>query len=96
MLDKERNHAKRCMQDSFKCAKERCYKSHKPPDFKVGDFVLVSTLSFDNIKSPNKVKYSFSGPSMIRALHGPNAVQLELTGEVMRKNPTFPLILIKP
>ncbi|MBW0554778.1 hypothetical protein O181_094493 [Austropuccinia psidii MF-1] len=33
---------------------------------------------------------------MIRALHGPNAVQLELTGELMNKHPTFPVGLIKP
>ncbi|MBW0591829.1 hypothetical protein O181_131544 [Austropuccinia psidii MF-1] len=32
---------------------------------------------------------------MIKALHGPNAVQLELAGELMNKHPTFPLILIK-
>ncbi|MBW0472994.1 hypothetical protein O181_012709 [Austropuccinia psidii MF-1] len=30
---------------------------------------------------------------MIRALHGPNAVQLELTGELMNKHPTFPVSL---
>ncbi|MBW0583241.1 hypothetical protein O181_122956 [Austropuccinia psidii MF-1] len=33
---------------------------------------------------------------MIKALHGPNAVQLELTGELMNKHPTFPVSLIKP
>ncbi|MBW0516998.1 hypothetical protein O181_056713 [Austropuccinia psidii MF-1] len=33
---------------------------------------------------------------MIKALHGPNAVQLELTGEVMNKHPRFPVSLIKP
>ncbi|MBW0555688.1 hypothetical protein O181_095403 [Austropuccinia psidii MF-1] len=41
MLDKARHHANRCIQDSFKYAKERWAKSHKPPDFKIGDFVLV-------------------------------------------------------
>ncbi|MBW0576762.1 hypothetical protein O181_116477 [Austropuccinia psidii MF-1] len=75
MLDKERHHANRCMQDSFKYAKERWDKSHKPPDFKIGDLVLVSTLNFNNIKGPNKLKDSFAGPFMIKALHGPNAVQ---------------------
>ncbi|MBW0582558.1 hypothetical protein O181_122273 [Austropuccinia psidii MF-1] len=73
-LDKERHHANRCMQDPFKYSKERWDKSHKPPDFKVGDLVLVSTLNFDNIKVLNKLKYSFAGPFMIRTLHGPNAV----------------------
>ncbi|MBW0550504.1 hypothetical protein O181_090219 [Austropuccinia psidii MF-1] len=32
---------------------------------------------------------------MIKALHGPNAVQLELTGELMNKHQTFPVSLIK-
>ncbi|MBW0581602.1 hypothetical protein O181_121317 [Austropuccinia psidii MF-1] len=84
------------MQDSFKYAKERWDKSNKPPDFKIGDLVLVSTLNFNNIKGPKKLKYSFAGPFMIKALHGPNAVQLELTGELMNKHPTFPVSLIKP
>ncbi|MBW0557248.1 hypothetical protein O181_096963 [Austropuccinia psidii MF-1] len=95
MLYKARHHEKRCMQDSFKYAKERCDKSHEPLDFKVGDLVLVSTLNFDNIKVQKKLKYSFSGPFMIKALHGPNSVQLELTGELINKHPTFPVSLIK-
>ncbi|MBW0472545.1 hypothetical protein O181_012260 [Austropuccinia psidii MF-1] len=33
---------------------------------------------------------------MIKALHEPNAVQLELTGELMNKHPTFRVSLIKP
>ncbi|MBW0592161.1 hypothetical protein O181_131876, partial [Austropuccinia psidii MF-1] len=90
ILHKARHHANRCMQDSFKYAKERGDKSHKPPDFKTGDLVLVSTLNFNNIKGPKKLKDSFAGPFMIKALHGPNAVQLELTGELMNKHPAFP------
>ncbi|MBW0493985.1 hypothetical protein O181_033700 [Austropuccinia psidii MF-1] len=95
MLDKAGNHAKRFMQDSFNHAKERWDKIHKPPDFKVGDLVLVITLNFTSIKGPKKFKDSFSGPFIIRALHGPNALQLELTGELMNKHPNFPLSLIK-
>ncbi|MBW0553325.1 hypothetical protein O181_093040 [Austropuccinia psidii MF-1] len=96
MLEKARHHANRCMKDSFKYAKERWDKSHQPPDFKIGDLVLVSTLNFNNIKGPKKLIDSFSGPFMIKALHGPNSVQLELTGELMNKHPTIPLSLIKP
>ncbi|MBW0571340.1 hypothetical protein O181_111055 [Austropuccinia psidii MF-1] len=96
MLYKARNHAKRCMEDYFKYAKEICDKSHKPPDFKVGDLVLVSTLEFDNIKGPKKFKDSFEGPFMTKALHSPNAVELELTGELMNKHPNLPVSLIKP
>ncbi|MBW0508993.1 hypothetical protein O181_048708 [Austropuccinia psidii MF-1] len=95
ILDKARHHAKRCIQDSFKYAKERWDKSHKPPEFKIGDLVLVSTLNFKNIKGPKKFKDSFAGPFMIKSLHGPNAVQLELTDELMNKHPTFPVSLIK-
>ncbi|MBW0590436.1 hypothetical protein O181_130151 [Austropuccinia psidii MF-1] len=91
MLDKARHHANIFMQHSFKYAKERWDKIHKPPDFKIRDLVLVSTLDFNNIKGPKKLKDSFSGPFMIKSLHGPNAVQLELTGELMNKHPTLPL-----
>ncbi|MBW0557148.1 hypothetical protein O181_096863 [Austropuccinia psidii MF-1] len=96
MLEKARHHANRCMQDSFKNSKERWGKSHKPPDFKIGDLVLVSTLNFNNIEGPKKLKDSFSGPFMIKALHGPNAVKLELTGELINKHLTFPVSMIKP
>ncbi|MBW0503099.1 hypothetical protein O181_042814 [Austropuccinia psidii MF-1] len=84
------------MQDYFKYANERWDKSHKPPEFKVGDLALVSTLNFNNTKGQKKLKYFFAGPSMVKALHGPNSVQLELTGELMNKHPTFPVSLIKP
>ncbi|MBW0564896.1 hypothetical protein O181_104611 [Austropuccinia psidii MF-1] len=96
MLDKARHHANKFMQDSFKYAKERWDKIHKPPGFKIGDLVLASTLNFNNIRGPKKLKDSFAGTLMIKALHGPNAVQLELTGELMNKHPAFPVSLIKP
>ncbi|MBW0500885.1 hypothetical protein O181_040600 [Austropuccinia psidii MF-1] len=95
MLDKARHRENSCMQDSFKYSKERWDKSHKPPDFKIGELVLVSTLNFNNIKGPKKSKDSFAGPFMINALHGPDAVQLELTGELMNKHPAFPVSPIK-
>ncbi|MBW0581390.1 hypothetical protein O181_121105 [Austropuccinia psidii MF-1] len=84
------------MKDSFKYAKERWDKSYKPPDFKIGDLVLLSTLNCNNIKGPKTLKDSFSGPYMIKALHCPNAVQLELTGELMNKHPALPVSLINP
>ncbi|MBW0564484.1 hypothetical protein O181_104199 [Austropuccinia psidii MF-1] len=96
ILDKARHHANRCMQDSFKYAKERWDKSHKPPESKIGDLFLVSTLKFNNIKGPNKLKYSFAGPFKIKAQHVPGAVQLELKGELMNKHPTFPVSVIEP
>ncbi|MBW0540271.1 hypothetical protein O181_079986 [Austropuccinia psidii MF-1] len=95
ILDKTRHHTNRCMQYSFKYAKERWDKIHKPPDFKIGYLVLVSNLTFNNIKHPKKLKDSFSGPFMIKALHRPNAVQIELTGELMNKHSAFPVSLMK-
>ncbi|MBW0564815.1 hypothetical protein O181_104530 [Austropuccinia psidii MF-1] len=96
MLDKARQHENRCMEYSFKYKKERWDKSHKPLDLKIGELVLVSTLNFNNIRGPKKLKDSFAGPFMTKALHGPNAVQLELTGELMNKHPPLPVSLIKP
>ncbi|MBW0525380.1 hypothetical protein O181_065095 [Austropuccinia psidii MF-1] len=95
MLDKARNHTNRFMQDSFKYAKERWEKSLEPPDFKVGDLILVSTLIFNNIKGQKELKYSFAGPFIIKALHGPNSVHLEVTGDLIDKHPNFPVSMIK-
>ncbi|MBW0515524.1 hypothetical protein O181_055239 [Austropuccinia psidii MF-1] len=83
------------MQDPFKNAKERWDKSHTPPAFKVGALVLVSKLKFNSIEVAKKLKDSFAGTFMIRELHSPNAVQMKLTGELMKKHPVFPLSLIK-
>ncbi|MBW0560563.1 hypothetical protein O181_100278 [Austropuccinia psidii MF-1] len=96
MLYKARHHEKRCIQDSFKYAKEKWDESHKPPEFKIGDLALVSALNFNNIRGPKKLKDAFAGTLMIKAQHGPNSVQLELTGELMNKHPTFPVSLIEP
>ncbi|MBW0524961.1 hypothetical protein O181_064676 [Austropuccinia psidii MF-1] len=95
MLDKATNHSNRCMQDSFKYAKKRWDKSNKPLNFKLGDLVIVSTLNFNNVKGPKKFKYSFAGKFMIKALHAPKSVQLELTGALINKHLAFPVILIK-
>ncbi|MBW0521905.1 hypothetical protein O181_061620 [Austropuccinia psidii MF-1] len=96
MLDKARHHENRCLKDSINYAKERWDKIYKSPNFKVGNLFLVSNLNFNNIKGPKKLKDSFSEQFMIKPLHGPHAVQLELTGELMNKNPSFPVSLIKP
>ncbi|MBW0505150.1 hypothetical protein O181_044865 [Austropuccinia psidii MF-1] len=95
LLNKVRHHAKKGMTDAFEYAKQKWDKSHKSPEFKVGDLILVSTLNFKNIKGPKKLKDSFSGPFIIKALHGTNAAQVELSGELENKHPTFPVILVK-
>ncbi|MBW0562034.1 hypothetical protein O181_101749 [Austropuccinia psidii MF-1] len=79
ILDKARKHAVRLMEDSFAYAKDKWDKSHATPDFKVGDLVLVSTTNVNNIKGCKKLKDSFSGPFVIKALHGKNAVEVELS-----------------
>ncbi|MBW0585036.1 hypothetical protein O181_124751 [Austropuccinia psidii MF-1] len=96
MLDKVKNNAKQSMNEAFDYAKQKWYNSHKVPYFKVGDLVLVSTLNFTNNKGPKKLEDSYVGPFVIFALHGTNSVQVELSGELENKHPTFPVSLIKP
>ncbi|MBW0586107.1 hypothetical protein O181_125822 [Austropuccinia psidii MF-1] len=95
MLDKVKHQAKKSMDDAFEY-ENRSGTRVKVPNFKVGDLVLVSTLNFNNIKGPKKLKDFYGGPFVIVALHGPNAVQVKLSGELENKHPTFPVSLIKP
>ncbi|MBW0517701.1 hypothetical protein O181_057416 [Austropuccinia psidii MF-1] len=80
---------KKRINDAFDYAKKKWDNSHKVPEFKVGDLVIVSTLNFNNIKDPKKLKNSYVGPFVIVALHGTNAVQVELSGELEKKHPPF-------
>ncbi|MBW0486499.1 hypothetical protein O181_026214 [Austropuccinia psidii MF-1] len=96
MLHKMQHHAKQSMHDPFDYAKQKWGKSHEVPEFKVGDLVLVLTLNFNNIKGSNTLKYCYVGPFVIFALHGTNSVQVELSGELENKHPTFLVRLIKP
>ncbi|MBW0531234.1 hypothetical protein O181_070949 [Austropuccinia psidii MF-1] len=82
LLDKVRHHANQSMNDAFEHAKQKWDKSHKTPEFKVGDLILVSTLKFNNIKGPEKLKNIFAGPFIIKSLNGRNAIQVELSGEL--------------
>ncbi|MBW0561066.1 hypothetical protein O181_100781 [Austropuccinia psidii MF-1] len=84
------------MEDSFAYAKDKWDKSQAMPDFKVGDSVLVVTTNFNNIKECKKLKDSFAGTFVFKALHGENAVEVELSEELGNKHLTFPLSLIKP
>ncbi|MBW0503304.1 hypothetical protein O181_043019 [Austropuccinia psidii MF-1] len=83
------------MNDAFEYAKQKWDKSHKTPEFKVGDLILASTLSLNNFKGPKKLKDSFAGPFIIKALHGTNVVKVQLSGELENKHPTFPVSLVK-
>ncbi|MBW0471282.1 hypothetical protein O181_010997 [Austropuccinia psidii MF-1] len=95
LLDKVRHNENQRITYSFKYAKQKWDKSHKTPEFKVGDLILVSTLNFNNFKGPDSLKDSFAGPFIIQALHGTNAVQVELSGELENKHPSFPVSLVK-
>ncbi|MBW0553224.1 hypothetical protein O181_092939 [Austropuccinia psidii MF-1] len=75
--------------------KQRWDKTHMEPDFKEGDQVLVSTLNFNNLKGPKKMRDSFIGPFTIIKMIGKNAVEGRLTGKFIgntqysqKKNPT--------
>ncbi|MBW0473155.1 hypothetical protein O181_012870 [Austropuccinia psidii MF-1] len=64
------------------------------PDFKEGDQVLVSTLNFNNLKGPKKMRDSFVGPFTIIKLIGKNEVETEEDKFCSRKkNPTPPEIV---
>ncbi|MBW0491426.1 hypothetical protein O181_031141 [Austropuccinia psidii MF-1] len=75
-IDKVKHHAKQSLDYAFDYAKQKWDKSHKVPDFKVGDLVLVSTLNFDKIKRPKELKDSYVGPFVLVALHGTNEVRV--------------------
>ncbi|MBW0551272.1 hypothetical protein O181_090987 [Austropuccinia psidii MF-1] len=66
------------------------------PYIKEGDQVLVSTLTFNNLKGPKKMRDTFVGPLTIIKLIGKNVVEVRLTEELARKHPVFPVSLIKP
>ncbi|MBW0524697.1 hypothetical protein O181_064412 [Austropuccinia psidii MF-1] len=95
LLDKVRHHENKSMNDAFEYAKQKWDKIHKTPEFKVGDLILVSTLNFNNIKGPKKLKDSIAGQFIIKGLHGTNSIQVELSGELENKHPTFPVSLVK-
>ncbi|MBW0563264.1 hypothetical protein O181_102979 [Austropuccinia psidii MF-1] len=96
MVERGRKHAVACMEDSFAYAQDKWDKSNATPAFEVGDLVLVSTTNFNNIKGCKRLKDSFSEPFVIQALLGENSVEVELSEDLSKKYPTFPVSLIKP
>ncbi|MBW0514760.1 hypothetical protein O181_054475 [Austropuccinia psidii MF-1] len=96
MLDEARKHAVRCMEDSFSYSKDKWEKSHATPDFKVGDLLLVSTTTLNKFKGCKRLNDSFAGTFVIEALHGKNAMEVELYEELSNEHPTFPVSLVKP
>ncbi|MBW0569225.1 hypothetical protein O181_108940 [Austropuccinia psidii MF-1] len=56
---------------------------------------MNSTASSFNLFLEKKLKDSFAGPLIIKDLHGTNAVQVEISGELENKHLTFPVGLVK-
>ncbi|MBW0485935.1 hypothetical protein O181_025650 [Austropuccinia psidii MF-1] len=77
-------------------SKQRYDKTHMEPDLKEGDQVLVSTLNFNILMGPKKIRDSFLGPFTIVKLIGKNAVEVRLTEEFSMEHPVFPVSLVKP
>ncbi|MBW0581627.1 hypothetical protein O181_121342 [Austropuccinia psidii MF-1] len=88
--------AAKCIAEAKYYNKKRWDKTQIEPDFKEGHQVLVSTLSFKNLKGPKKMRDSFVGPFTIIKLVPNNSVEVKLTEEVSRKHPVFPVSLVKP
>ncbi|MBW0521104.1 hypothetical protein O181_060819 [Austropuccinia psidii MF-1] len=85
-----------CIAEAKEYNKQRWDKLHMEPDFREGDQVLVSTLNFNNLKGPKKMRDSFLAPFTIIKLIGKNAVEVQLTEECSRKHSVFPVSLVKP
>ncbi|MBW0475396.1 hypothetical protein O181_015111 [Austropuccinia psidii MF-1] len=76
--------------------KNRWDKSHMEPNCKEGDQVLVSTLNFNHLKGPKRMRESLVVPFTIIKLIGKNAVEVKLTKEFPRKHSVFSVSLVKP
>ncbi|MBW0514394.1 hypothetical protein O181_054109 [Austropuccinia psidii MF-1] len=85
----------RCIAESKEYKKQKYEKTHKDPDFREGNKVLVLNLSFKKSKVPQKMRDSFVGPFTIIRLIGKNAVEVRLTEEFSRKHPVLPVSLVK-
>ncbi|MBW0586535.1 hypothetical protein O181_126250 [Austropuccinia psidii MF-1] len=88
--------AAKCISEAKDYNKQRWDKTRMEPEFREGAQVLVSTLNFNNLKGPKKMRDSYVGPSTIIKLIGKNAVGVKLTEEFSRKHPVFPVSLVKP
>ncbi|MBW0523282.1 hypothetical protein O181_062997 [Austropuccinia psidii MF-1] len=88
--------AARCIAETKEYKKQRWDKSRMEPDFKEGVQALVSTLNFNTLKGPKKMRDSFLGPFTIIKLIGRNVVEVKLTEDFSRKHLVFPVSLVKP
>ncbi|MBW0572352.1 hypothetical protein O181_112067 [Austropuccinia psidii MF-1] len=70
MWKKASDTAAKCISEAKEYNKQRWDKSHMEPDFKEGNQVLLSTLNFNSLKGPKKMRDSFLGPFTIIKLIG--------------------------
>ncbi|MBW0464021.1 hypothetical protein O181_003736 [Austropuccinia psidii MF-1] len=96
MWKRECDTAAKCIAEAKEYNKQRYDTTHMEPDFKEGYQVLLSTLKFNDLKGPTKMRDSFVGPFTIIKLIGKNAVEVRLTEYFSRKHPVFPMSLVKP
>ncbi|MBW0483175.1 hypothetical protein O181_022890 [Austropuccinia psidii MF-1] len=88
--------ASKCIAEAKEYNKQRWDKTYMEPALKEGDQVLVSTMNFNNLKGPKKMRDSFLGPFTIIKLIGKDVVEVKITEEFSRKHPVFPVSLVKP
>ncbi|MBW0475256.1 hypothetical protein O181_014971 [Austropuccinia psidii MF-1] len=79
MWKRECDTASRGIAEAKEHNKQRYVKSHKEPEFREGDPVLVSTSNFNNMKGPKRMIDSFVRPFTNIRLIGKNAVEFILT-----------------
>ncbi|KAI7967784.1 hypothetical protein MJO29_001061 [Puccinia striiformis f. sp. tritici] len=96
MMFKAEEKASSCVKEAVEYNKERWDKTHRDHDLKIGDEVLISTVNFNNLAGPRKLKDAFIGPFVILKFRGRNAVEVKLTEEYQQRHPTFPISLCKP
>ncbi|MBW0504919.1 hypothetical protein O181_044634 [Austropuccinia psidii MF-1] len=96
MWEKACDTADKCIAEAKEYNKQRWDKSHVEPNFDEGDKALVSTLNFNNLKGLKRMRDSFGGPFTIIKVIGEHAVEVKITEEFSRKNPVFPVSLVRP
>lgn len=62
MVDIINQHAAQCVNEPVEYNKNKWDKSHKEPEFHIGDKVLLSTANFNNLGGGRKLKQVFVGP----------------------------------
>ncbi|MBW0509547.1 hypothetical protein O181_049262 [Austropuccinia psidii MF-1] len=58
--------------------------------------IMLDRVKHHAKQSPKKLQDSYVEPCVIISLYGTNAVQVELSGELESKHPSFPVSLIGP